>query len=242
MILCPAGERHRGVLGLFCEERKMVRMEARPELKAVWEECVPQFQEYLQKGLEIQPKLYDIYSGLQVGRVEYAIGSRYLHRGFYCPSPVLEQIITNTRRGRIAKRMTKATRPTNRYVFDLEGKLRRADTFYPNGGTKTEYIFHEGEAICGLTFDPYGHISEISVERYAEGKIGSYLRACCNYDPTSGCYRIYDMSYERYSHDEEFLDAEIFSLSKFEDEILGHHHEHRFRVGSDPWSWEMIEE
>lgn len=169
--------------------------------------------ESIEKGIELSNEILKPDIDFHPGKEEFAINSKYLHRGYYCPSPALEYIVTNMRRGKIAKRITKASRITNRYIFDTENKIRIAETFYPNGSTKTEHIIHEGDTVYGFTFDSYKHISEISIEQFWNGRIESYFWACCWYEFSTGCYRVSHMAYETYFYKKEgFFDMELYDM------------------------------
>ena len=123
-----------------------------PFAKRIWDQCEQICLEYIPPLAARKAQIRQEYDEIQEGREEYGIGSRYMHRGVYHPSPVAEKWVTNRRRGRIAKRVTKATRPTNWYLFDQENKLFLVETYLEDGTTHTEYIFHEDNLIYGLKF------------------------------------------------------------------------------------------
>lgn len=205
-------------------------MELRSNYETVWDKCISICLECIEKGVKLSDEISTLDSCFQRGREEFVINSRYLHRGFYCPSPVREYIVTNMRRGKIAKRITKASRITNRYVFDTENKMRIAETHYPNGYIKTEHILYDGNTVCGFTFDSCKHISEISMEWFADGRISSYFWACCWYEFSTGCYRVSHMTYETYSYDNKFfLDMEFYDMLG-ERNDLGNYNKYRFSL------------
>lgn len=47
-----------------------------------------------------------------------------MYLGYYCPSPVQDLVIGNVHRGKILKKLTKASKPTHRFGFDENGRLR----------------------------------------------------------------------------------------------------------------------
>lgn len=198
--------------------------------KAVWEKCLQICYEYIQKGIEKQNEIEGILSSLEGGKKEFAIGSRYMHRGFYCPSPSMEYTITNMRRGRIAKRIDKRSRPTNSYLFDAEGTLRAVETFYINGSIQTEYLFYEEAFVFGVSYDDEGHISEISIEQYEESQIKEYLWACCYYNYSENTHLISHMVYETYHYDNKgYLDVEFYDMLGFRHDLY-QYNRYRFHL------------
>lgn len=112
-------------------------------------------------------------------RREFASQSRYLHRGFYCPSPVLDKIIGNAKRGRILKRITSASKPTHEYGFDVSGRLLWCTSFDEGSIMSTEYLIYDERAVYGITFNKYGDIEAITEEIYEGGKLVRYLHCLC---------------------------------------------------------------
>lgn len=205
-------------------------MKSCPYMKTVWEKCVFLCQEYIQKGSILKPKIKEMLLGMEISREEYAIQSRYMHRGFYCPSPVIEHHITNVRRGRIAKRLTSSAKPTNRYLFDAENKLRLAETFYPNGSVKSEYIFHENNVIYGIVYPSIGRSGEISIEQYEEGQIISYLWALWRESPNDGSLIVSRVTYETYCYDDDrYIVAEWYDIAG----NLGVYHKYRLSLSEE---------
>ena len=113
-------------------------------------------------------------------REEYGAGSRYMPRGYYCPSTVLDQIITNAKRGKILKHITQRSKPTHRFVFDDAGKLIIAETKAPFPET-TEYIVYEQNRILGFSFDASNKITALSEETYEQGLLKEYYFATVSY-------------------------------------------------------------
>lgn len=133
-------------------------------------------------------------------RVEFCANSRYLHRGFYCPSPVLDLLVTNTRRGRILKRPTGRSNITNRYVYDTSGKLIFTDNYINGKMVSSEYLLYYENMVCGITIGISGRIICVSEELYANSRIESYL--CAYYSGTGESTICYKMDCENYQYDE----------------------------------------
>ena len=84
--------------------------------------------------------------------------------------------------------MTKASRPTNHYLFDAENKMYLAKVFYPNGYVQKEYIVREKDIVYGFVYDADqdNYLSEISIEEYKNDKLLSYLWGACYYFEDKG--------------------------------------------------------
>ena len=111
-------------------------------------------------------------------RREYASQSRYLHRGFYCPSPVLDKIIGNAKRGRILKRTTSASKPTHEYGFDASGRLLWCTSFDRGSVLSIEYLIYDEASVYGITFNTFG-IEAITEEIYDGGRLVRYIHGLC---------------------------------------------------------------
>ena len=75
------------------------------------------------KYQEYQGKLnyhYNNAKNLTV-RKEYARGGEVIHRGYYCPSPVLDKIVGNCKRGKLIK--TPRKMPDYEYWIDSDNKI-----------------------------------------------------------------------------------------------------------------------
>lgn len=107
-------------------------------------------------------------------RREYASGCRYLHRGFYCPSPAIERIIGNVRRGKILKRITRASKPTHEYGFDQDGRLLWCKTIDRDATQSVEYLVYEKNCICGITVDREGRPLNVTEEIFENGRVVRY--------------------------------------------------------------------
>ena len=58
-----------------------------------------------------------------VVRTEVAVGGD-IHRGVYCPSPIMDIVTGNISRGHIIKRITSASKISHQFQFDVNGSLR----------------------------------------------------------------------------------------------------------------------
>ena len=113
----------------------------------------------------------------ELGHAEFSLGCKYMPRGYYCPSPDIEFVITNMRRGKISQRSKNTSKPSNFYMFDKSGKVYLVETFYPNDAVQTEYILHEDNMVYGFVYDRNGKLEQLSIEEYEQGSLVQYTWA-----------------------------------------------------------------
>lgn len=138
-----------------------------------------------------------------VVRYQYATGGQTLHRGLYCPSPIRDIVIGNSRRGKLYKTRPRTRKPSFTYGFDGQGKLVTTES----DSYGKELILYTGGASVGVSFtshDPYGSsVEAISLCEYdMDGKILLYLLCtCCLGKPLM----MYQYELEQYHYDENGL-------------------------------------
>lgn len=132
-------------------------------------------------------------------RLEYAINGD-MHRGFYCPSPVLDLIIGNIHRGRILKRVTARSKITHRYGLDAENNLVYAEALEDGEVLSTEYLFTRDNCRMGVTVLSNGDLAAISEEIFENQKLArySYLSVYPDHDG----YFCANLHVETYEYDE----------------------------------------
>lgn len=139
-------------------------------------------------------------------------GARYLHRGYYCPSPVRHKIISNSRRGRILCRPTSRSKISHHYYFGPDGKLLIAKSILPNGSFKTEYLVYSENKILGFAFDAWGTLVGLSEELYKDGRIINYFCASCfEHEADNLHIGITEMAWEEYLYiGEDSIEAGVY--------------------------------
>lgn len=115
-----------------------------------------------------QKEVLEIACRKHTVREESAIQSRYLHRGYYCPSPVYDLIVGNARRGRILKRPNAKSKPTHVYGFDSNDRLLWCQNNEQKG---KEYLVYEGNRILGISLSVNANFYTISEEIYQNKKL-----------------------------------------------------------------------
>lgn len=124
-----------------------------------------------------------------------------IHRGVYCPSPILDLLVGGLHRGRILKRVTAASKITHKYYYDQYGQLLYVESMILDGGI--EYLVREGDTLWGVSLDCKGNLSAISEETFLEGRLQRYTYAeIASNEETVDCYQ---MCSEEYSYDEQGL-------------------------------------
>lgn len=117
---------------------------------------------------------------------EYGYGGEVLHRGYYCPSPVIDIVIGRGNRGRHSKR--KNEKKESDYIFykDKDGRLVMVDTYAEFG--ESEKVLHNREFILyeqGRTVAPQFRFKEgskpinivsLTLCDYEEGRLTRYRR------------------------------------------------------------------
>lgn len=145
------------------------------------------------------------------GKEELGTKSKHLHRGIYCPSPVLDILITNAKRGRILVRPSERSKISNRYVYDEFGKLIFIDNYIDDKMISSEYLLYQDNTIYGVEVGMSGRIICVSEEQYAQGKLICYIRAY-NYGAgnTTECGQL---DCEKYHYDDVgLLDWDYYQL------------------------------
>lgn len=149
---------------------------------------------------------------LQDCRTEIGTGSKFMHRGYYCPSKLEEVRVDNVKRGRIVSKPTKRTKISHRYYFQ-DDQMIAADKCYANAAVyEREYLFYDDNKIFGITFDSSNCITGLSAEFYDGNQMILYLNAYCVIYPEEGYdLGIHEMVYEHYIyHSDSLCDGYTF--------------------------------
>jgi hypothetical protein len=88
-------------------------------------------------------------------KIGYCTQSKYIHRGCLCPSPVLDLLVDNVRRGKSAEKLPKTKKGYYKYYFDANGILIAAEKYdralSGESPAEIEYIIREGDVEYGIT-------------------------------------------------------------------------------------------
>ena len=160
----------------------------------------------------------------QVVKLEYSKGGESIHRGYYCPSLVLDLVVGGLNRGRLFKRkIPEFGDYSYEFGFDKDGKLLRikqVNNFTtPDSHFDEEYLIYLKDIVYGLEFDYLGKLIGVSRCFYDNGNLTKYERTCHD-----------DLDYEEYIYDSNRLSEVnrffniVPSLKLYEEEKL--HVEH----------------
>lgn len=134
-------------------------------------------------------------------RLEYASGCKYLHRGFYAPSPVIHLIVGGVKRGKLLKRVTAKANPAFEYGFNAAGQLLWCNQLCNHEVVSTEYLIYEENAVYAVTVDSSGHLQTVTEEIRENGRLITYSKGL--YSTFNGEATCYDFSCEEYTYDKE---------------------------------------
>lgn len=145
------------------------------------------------------------------GREELGSRSKHLHRGVYCPSPVLDILITNSKRGRILVKPSERSHITNRYVYDTEDRLLYIDSYIDDRMISSEYLLYQNNIVYGVTVGMNGRLMSVTEEEYAGGKLQSYIWAFYSGEELNlNCNQ---MDCEKYYYDDKgLLDWDYYQI------------------------------
>ena len=136
-----------------------------------------------------------------VVRREQATGGGVMHRGYYCPSLVMDIAIGNVNRGRLIKRL-RTQKITYTYGFDSLDRLVTVVN-HTEVGDFFEYIIYEGNVQYGVQFHHNSwsgeYLHDISRCCYEKSKLKSYERYV--YDDYNKKFSLYQGEFYRYSKD-----------------------------------------
>lgn len=151
---------------------------------------------------------------IQECSVEICAGSKFLHRGYYCPGRLEELWIDNVKRGRIIANPTAKTKISYRYYY-RDDQMIAADKHYDTVQSyEREYLIYDQNKIYGITFDQSNCITGLSAEIYRQDQMTSYLYAACYIDTENNIdLGINEIRFEHYIyHSEKLCDGYIFYM------------------------------
>jgi hypothetical protein len=147
------------------------------------------FKKDISELVKIKNKYADCLSQLRpssekkIVRFEYSKGGETLHRGYYCPSPVLDLIVGNSKRGRILKRKPDFGKFSHEYGFDAADKLIRvrgvSEFTTPNSNYDKEYLIYLEDVVYGVQFNNMSELDCVSKCPYTNGNILKYEMNHC---------------------------------------------------------------
>lgn len=102
----------------------------------------------------------------EIVNVQYSEGGETIHRGYYCPSPVLDLIVGGLKRGKLYKRKPDFGKYSYEYCFDSNNRLilvKGVNEFTtPDSNYNEEYLLYNDDTISGVEFRHTGDIVAVS--------------------------------------------------------------------------------
>ncbi len=171
-------------------------------------EIIIEYQSYIQTMLLMREKYKDCYDKLiqqteeQAIRNEYASGGECIHRGFYCPSPVLDKLVGGCNRGKKINKPRANSRYYYKYYINDKNKIIRSDKYEDGRCLETEFIILESNKTYGITFSTQDHLTGLlSLEQYSDrGILDKYITVLPDLYTGRENHNIY--SAEKYKYDE----------------------------------------
>lgn len=140
----------------------------------------------------------------QIVREEFVSnGDPFLPRGYYCPSPVIDLIVGNCKRGKILKRVTLRSRITHRYIYGKQGLMIVEKFGNDRKCFEREYLLHEAQKTIGISVNEAGNIRRVVEELYKDGKSIEFFYA--TFEAFDGNHRVTQTHHEQYFYDEQGL-------------------------------------
>ena len=184
------------------DSREIQRYLRSDENKRICEPYVLECERLAEIADSYSNKCSEIYRVLNdsVAREEYSIGGECLHRGYYCPSPIVDIVVGGLNRGKLLKHLTAKHKPTFKYGFNskdelivvnrvcLETGIKENEIIIQHERIKTSFVFCDefgisavsecvniGEQITSYTF---------CLNSSYNKHVSSYIREDYHYSPT----------------------------------------------------------
>ena len=146
---------------------------------------------------------------------KYAVGGELLHRGYYCPSPIYDIVISNVHRGKLVKDLN--DKVIYIYSFDKFGRLVEMENI--EEFVSKEFIWYENDnqySVSMLSANPNDHISNTTRCIYEDNRIMRYEFVTVSSKGSNGekpdDYKIYDIEVEEYFYNEN---GELASVLRY---------------------------
>ena len=160
---------------LIMDELQKMTQDMKTQLPKPKIELIQEYQNYIDQMIAIADCYQTSYQQLDdqmsqnSSHLEYASGGECIHRGFLCPSPILDQVVGGCNRGKRIKGLRVNTKNYYVYHFDDRNKLIGIEK-YVNGTCYEKEIMIEKELIVyGISYHMHDlSIGLISMETYDE--------------------------------------------------------------------------
>lgn len=178
-------------------------------------QCLKKSQEFEKIASKYEDKYEELYlqQKSRVVRYEYAKGGLMLHRGYYCPSPIEDIVIGNTKRGRLIKEKSR-NNANYQYGYDEQDRIIMI-IIKDDDMVENEMIIEDGNTTYGLLYDTMNQLSQITICEYEDGKIVKYTEASyCSY------FKVSEYREQKFMYDNGQLHkAQILEFSRFSPKV-----------------------
>jgi len=141
-------------------------------------------------------------------KTRFCIQSKYIHRGCCCPSPVIDLLVGNTKRGKLTDKLPKTKKEYFKYYYDDTGFVFFAEKYNPGlsveSPVEVEIIVRDNDVEFGITFDSINptsinyltkaHYEGQFIKSYSELVYSEYIQKA-----------MMDLHYEEYMYTENQL-------------------------------------
>lgn len=206
----------------FKKTQKYLRSE---ENKLSCQPYVHECQRLAEVANQYRDKCHLLYNELSsnVVKYEYSSGGEVLHRGYYCPSPILDIVVGNGNRGKLLKTLTAKSKPTYKYGFDSQNELVVVNVLHLD---ESEIIIRQGNTETGVWFSKDFDINVLSESYYHNNQISSYI--FCRYNSFEN--HVFDYRKEEYRYSAEGLEvADIFRFFNDKKAPILQHEQYHFQ-------------
>lgn len=149
---------------------------------------------------------------------QYGVGGGCLHRGYFCPSRIIDVVNGNINRGKIKKNIDK---PDFTFGFDCNNKL-----ILVKQENTCEFIIYQDDYEIGITVLDDFKITTISYCKYDIDRIREYT--FCLYDPYKK--QIVEITKEIYSYTENKMEVDWFRLFDINSLLNSEHEKYVFNL------------
>jgi hypothetical protein len=153
----------------------------------------------------------------QCCRIELATGGYVEHRGYYCPSLIVDIVISNSNRGRLIKRPRKEPKVSYKYYFDNLDRLRCVEAFdYKEieRQNSKEFLIYDGNKCVSVMYNTMGVRCEMEVMTE------------CSYDDKG---RIIEYDFASFPQNPQLFE---FWMEKYQYNELGLYYVHKYHYMS----------
>lgn len=152
----------------------------------------------------------------EVIRREYATGGELLHRGYYCPSRIMDLVTGNVNRGHVISNKSNKRNIAFTYGFDKDNHLITIVRPFSK-----EFVIRKNDVQIGVCFSREGRVETLSECTYYHGnQIATYTLYL--FSPSE--HRVVEFSSEEYTYRDDCILVDWYRFSRYHNQspILEH--------------------